>query len=126
MSSLGADAVYRFNDSYFRRFAETLGGNSTLCVVASAGEVIAGSLFIFSGPHVNYHLSGSRRDALHLRPNDLLLYRACREFRNRGFRVLHLGGGRSDSPDDGLLRFKRHFASLTYEYHTTEVSLAHP
>lgn len=123
MSSLEADPVYLFNGSYYRRFPETFADNSTLCVVTEAGKVVAGALFIFSGPYVHYHLSGSRRDALRLRPNDLLLYRAALEFRNRGFRVLHLGGGRSDSPDDGLWRFKRRFADLTYDYYATEIPL---
>lgn len=58
-----------------------------------------------------------------MRPNDLLLYRAALEFRNRGLRVLHLGGGRSDSPDEGLWRFKRRFADLTYDYYATEIPL---
>lgn len=123
MTSLVADQVYLFNGSYYRSFPETFSDNSTLCVVTEAGAVIAGALFVFSGPYVHYHLSGSRRDALRLRPNDLLLYRAALEFRQRGFRVLHLGGGRSDSPDDGLWRFKRRFGNLTYEYCATEIPL---
>jgi serine/alanine adding enzyme len=124
MERLHADPVYWFNDAYFRRFSETLREESTLCLVTQAGEVIAGALLMFSGPYSHCHLSGSRRDSLRLRPNNLLYYRTALEARNRGARLMHMGGGRSNSPDDSLLAFKRHFGGLSYDYYTTEIALA--
>ena len=123
MHYLDADPVYLFNDAYFRGYPETLADKSTLCLVARAGEVIAGAILMFSGPYAHIHLGGSRRDCLRLRPNDLLYYRAALESRNRGARLMHAGGGRSDSSDDSLLTFKRQFASLSYDYYVTEIAL---
>jgi len=122
MTSLDADAVYLFDDAYFRRFPETLRDVSALCVVTKDHSVVAGALFLCNGPYAHYHLSGSRRNALSLRPNDLLVYRAALAFRDRGERLLLLGGGRTSAPDDGLFAFKRRFANLSYGFYTAEIS----
>jgi hypothetical protein len=39
----------------------------------------------------------------------------------QGFRVLHLGGGSTDSPGDSLLHFKAGFSPRRFPFHTVRV-----
>lgn len=74
--------------------------------VQPAGRVpLAGSLFFEFQSRVCCAFNGSRRDALHLHPNDAIHYHAIRRASQRGFQLYDLG----EVPREnlGLARYKR-------------------
>lgn len=54
-------------------------------------SLLAGSVFLKFGRTVFYAFNGSRRDALHLRPNDMIQYEAIHDACRHGFEVYDLG-----------------------------------
>jgi hypothetical protein len=83
--------------------------NQMLLLLAERGgdreDLLAGSVFFMYGQTVFYAFSALRRDAAHLRPNELIqwdvIHRACAD----GFRRYELGGGLDEDPR--LAAFKR-------------------
>jgi hypothetical protein len=67
-------------------------------------RLLAGSIFLKLGETIFYAFSGSCRDALSLRPNDLLLWKAIHEAREEGFRWVDLG--EVVEGDESLAKFK--------------------
>ena len=62
------------------------------------------------GNYFHYHLSGSKKDALRLSPNNLLLWEAIQYAQKHGYKKMHFGGGLSDSTEDNLFKFKSRFS----------------
>ena len=77
------------------------------------GRCIAATIFVGWGDTLYYRFNTSDRDALAVRPNDLLLWEGIRLARARGYRRLDLG--RSDDDQPGLIRFKRQFGGVERE-----------
>jgi hypothetical protein len=81
------------------------------CVLVGArrgGELLASVLCFAVKPWLHYHLGASSDEGRSLGASNLVLFEAATWGRERGFELLHLGGGvggRSDS----LFEFKRRF-----------------
>lgn len=81
-------------------------------------ELLAGTVFVRRGPIVSSLFSGSRRDALHLRPNDALQWHAINEACKQGARVFDFG--RAAEGNRGLVNFKEKWGAepcMQYRYH---------
>ncbi|OXS79174.1 lipid II:glycine glycyltransferase FemX [Domibacillus enclensis] len=102
-----ADSYYFFKDGFFRDTMELLEENMTTFAVRYEGEVIASCMFMHYNDYVSYHLTGSKKEFLHLAPSNLLVWHAAVWFGKLGYKSMHLGGGYRQ--DDDLLRFKRNF-----------------
>ena len=69
------------------------------------------------GGYFHYHFAGSKKEFLNLSPNNLLLWEGIKLGRNLGCKRMHLGGGREDSEDDNLLRFKGRYSSERNDFY---------
>ena len=114
MDRLSAPARLRFDVEYFQRLRVLDGAE--LVAVRDGGGLVAAQVFLWGPCWGHYHLAARRPDA----PNyvmSLLLQHGLERAAARGLRGLHLGGGATPSPDDGVLRFKRSLggAELRFE-----------
>jgi hypothetical protein len=107
MQRVDAAAFYHFPLAYYDLIERTLAANTRIFLVKYAGKTVAAAVFFVGGDTVHYHLSGSCAEAQQLAPNNLLLHEVALWGQRHGFRRLHLGGGRSNAPDDPLLGFKK-------------------
>jgi hypothetical protein len=117
MERRDASTFYHFPWAYYEQMRQTLGTSCKLFMVKHAGSIVAAALFLLAGDKVHYHLSGSRADAQRFAPNNLQLHHVALWAQRQGFRLLHLGGGRSSAPDDPLLVFKKGISRHTTPHH---------
>jgi hypothetical protein len=104
MQRLDAPANLRFSSAYFDALRVLPGAE--LAVVRHNGAMAAASVFLFGPIWCHYHVSARDPDAgNHL--HSVILQSAVDRAIERGLHGLHLGGGRTNSPDDGLFCFKR-------------------
>ncbi len=119
MVRVGATDYYYFSSDYLNSLANGLGDKLKLFTVKDKeGKVLAAAIFFVFDKFIHYHLGGSDAEAMELRPNNLLFHSVAEWGRSRGYDWLHLGGGRTASPDDSLLRFKLSFSGLRRPFHT--------
>lgn len=115
MRHVEADEFYYFNKDYFD--ALRLDKSNILLEVIYEEKVIAAAIFMGYGNYFHYHLSGSRREFIKLAPNNILLWEAIRLAKQKGYRKMHFGGGRSDSCEDSLFMFKKHFSKHINDFY---------
>lgn len=97
----------RFFEEIWREFVENDG--SRLALVEMDGQVISGSFFLLHRSTLYYKFNASLQDSQEYRPNDLLIWEAVRYAKERGCSLLDLGV--TDWDQEGLVRYKRKFAS---------------
>lgn len=98
---------YRFFQSIWRHFmAEDYG---FLMVAEYQGEIIGGILFLAWKDTLYYKFNASNPAYLSHRPNDILMWEGIRHGRAKGYARLDLGV--SDLDQEGLIRYKRKFAT---------------
>ena len=117
MDGIGAHHYYYFSDAYFNYVRHALSEKVKLFVVRDEDQVVAAALFLLHGDRIHYHLAGSDVRYREAAPNNLLLHTVAQWGRERGFRWLHLGGGRTANPDDGLFRFKASISRLRLPFY---------
>jgi hypothetical protein len=120
MARVGATPFYYFSAAYFAALEARLGQEVHLLLVEAAGEVTAAALFFEHSGIVQYHLGGTRDRFLEAAPMKLLFHFARAWFKERGARVLHLGGGLGGKAD-ALLHFKAGFSPLRARFHTWRI-----
>jgi hypothetical protein len=103
MERLDAPDRLRFSPRYFAGLKDLPG--TELAVVRSGGELVAGAVFMFGSRWAHYHLSAYRPGAGN-QLTSCVLQAAVERAADRGLAGLHLGGGRTNRPDDSLLKFK--------------------
>jgi len=120
MDRLGAARGYYFNDSYFDRIVKELGEDCMIYRILDAGNGawLAAALILRGEEIVHYHLGARVQDESNLNFFHLLFDTVARDAAAEGFGSLHLGGGRSTSPDDSLLSFKRRVGTRELEFYT--------
>jgi hypothetical protein len=116
MERVGATQDYFFSRDYFVELLTNLDTEAHLFVCLHEGKAVCGGLFVECSGIVQYHLGGTLNDALKLAPMKLLVDEVRLTATARGCRVLHLGGGTSDRPDDDLLHFKRGFSRRFHDF----------
>jgi len=117
MGRVSARRSYYFSDSYYDHLCADLGGQVKLFTVRDKERTVAAALFLSYGDRIHYHLGGSDADAREARPNNLLFHAVARWGQERGFRWLHLGGGRGPGQDDELFRFKASLSRLRRSFY---------
>lgn len=108
MHKVHAGDYYYFNDKYY----ENIKDNSHFILLEAVREsrVIATAIFIGYGKYFHYHLAGSVKDELKYSPNNLLIWEAIKFAADKGYKMMHFGGGLTDSLDDNLFKFKSSFS----------------
>lgn len=115
MEKVGADEFYSFDADYFHKMKEDK--SCTLLAVMQEDRMIAAAVFMGYGDYFHYHLSGSRRDALKLSPNNILLWEAIKYAKEQGYKRMHFGGGLTDSMEDNLFKFKSRFSKEYIDFY---------
>lgn len=120
MHRVGASADYLFGADYVRALRVALGERLHLCVVDIGGAIAAAGLFTEECGIVQYHLSGTDEAFAHERPTKLMLHVVRGLMKERGNRVMHLGGG-VGSLQDSLFEFKAGFSRQRQPFRTWRV-----
>jgi serine/alanine adding enzyme len=105
MQRLEAGAFYRFGDEYWRSLIDLSG---VVVTARQEGALAAAVLCFASEPWLHYHLGATSDDGRRLGASHLVLVAAASWGRERGYQLLHLGGGVGGRADS-LFEFKRRF-----------------
>lgn len=98
---------YRFFEYIWHHFVEAK--NGLLMVATYQNEIIGGVMFLEWKGTLFYKFNASKMDQLAFRPNDLLIWEGIIYGKAKGFTYLDFG--LSDWNQDGLVRYKRKFAT---------------
>jgi lipid II:glycine glycyltransferase (peptidoglycan interpeptide bridge formation enzyme) len=99
---------YCFFENIWRQFIEEQRGS--LMIAAYEGEIIGGVMFLEWKDGLYYKFNASAPASLSLRPNDLLIWEGIQYGKAKG--CTYLDFGLSDWDQEGLLRYKRKFATV--------------
>ena len=117
MSELEAGEEYFFDHAYFDNIAG-FGADRFRVYLARVGEeIIGGALILLSGRFAHYHLSSTPREFQRFAANNLLRHSVVLDLLQGPYEKLHFGGGRTSSPEDSLLKFKRRFSKSLAQFH---------
>lgn len=116
MTDLNAEGFYFFPKKYYDEYKQSFKDNSMLCLAMLDGKAIAGSMFMYGGDYVHYHLSGRDREYSRYAANNLILWYAIRRAKEMGIKWFHFGGGTTGDEADSLLRFKKEFGKTLCEF----------
>lgn len=108
-----AQEYYYFDDTYFHQCLETLRENIIFVEAIYEEKTIAAGLYFVCDGIIHIHLSGTLSEYLYLSPAYVLRYAIAQWGTEHGCRLIHHGGGRSNSPEDTLYSFKKQFAKNT-------------
>jgi lipid II:glycine glycyltransferase (peptidoglycan interpeptide bridge formation enzyme) len=98
---------YRFFERIWANFVEA--GNGMLLIARQQNEILGGTFFLRWKDRLFYKFNASVLDNLATRPNDLLIWDGIQRAKEMG--CVYLDFGLSDWDQDGLIRYKRKFAS---------------
>ncbi|MDP2366136.1 MAG: GNAT family N-acetyltransferase [Ignavibacteria bacterium] len=111
MDKVHAENFLYFSDDYFENTFNL--PSSVQFVVFKDNNPIASSLSLGAENYLHVHFKASKSDYLSFRPNNLLFDEIIKYGIEKGFKGIHVGGGRTSSADDSLLRFKKNFSKTT-------------
>lgn len=117
-----APIYFEFDLQYYLDLSAALGTRLTLCTIRDADNILSAKIYTESSGIVQNLLGGTRTDALKDQPSVLETIEAMRHFRERGAKVLHLGGG-VGGHRDSLFHFKNGFSHEAVPYHTMRIIL---
>ncbi|WP_062059398.1 peptidoglycan bridge formation glycyltransferase FemA/FemB family protein [Aquimarina longa] len=112
MNRVNASSYYYFNTDYFFNLYKSNNFNTDilLAIEKESSKIIAGSIFIKTNKIIQYHLSGTRSEYLHLMPNKLLIDEMRLIGTKENYKFFNLGGGLGGSNMDSLFKFKSSFS----------------
>lgn len=113
MERNGALEYYYFKDTYFKRLLSACNENLLLVEAIFEGKTIAAGVYMLSEGVIHIHLSGTLTEYLYLSPAYILRYAATLWGKENGYHMIHHGGGRTNSLEDGLFKFKEQFGRNT-------------
>jgi hypothetical protein len=97
-----------FNKDYFRQLLQT---TSNSCFVAYSDDVaVAAIIAFYNSTYVHGHLGGALTNYLKMSPYSFLYDQIIQFGMDKGCKYYHVGGGRTNNPDDALLNFKLNFS----------------
>jgi ribosomal protein S18 acetylase RimI-like enzyme len=117
MARIGASDDYYFSLEDFRRLRDALGGKLQLLATVMEDTVVAAGLFMEFGGVVEWYLGGSHAAFSELSPTKVLVDDAIGWARDRGNRILHMGGGHGGR-ENSLLWFKSRFSPQRHIFST--------
>lgn len=112
MDRNNATDYYYFDDEYFNDILKYYRQNVVLVEAIYEDKVIAVGLYFLYKDVIHIHLSGTLNEYLFLSPAYVLRYAITMWGIENGYKLIHHGGGRSNSEEDSLYTFKRNFARI--------------
>lgn len=113
MRFVGAAEFFHFPWSYYERLSN-LGPDVGIGIAWHEDCAVGGAVFIAGPTYSHYHLSGSNETGHKYKASTLLVVEGAKWARQRGCRVLHLGGGLR--VNDSLMDFKRSFGAEHHQF----------
>ncbi len=111
MDRVNAKKGYYFTKDYFDYFINSndFQTDLLLAIYNETKEIISAAMMIKTNDIIQYHISGTRNDYLHLTPVRLLIDEMRVRGTLEGYQYFNLGGGLG-SVEDSLFRFKSSFS----------------
>ncbi len=113
MERKSAEEYYFFDDNYFNLILKNFKNNIILAQSIYENKVIASGLYFICNGIIHVHLSGTDTKYLYLSPAYILKYGTVLWAKEHNYKLIHYGGGLSNSEEDSLYIFKRKFAQNT-------------
>lgn len=104
---------YYFGVEYFNHIINNFKENVILVKVIYEGKTIASGLYFVFDKTIHIHLSGTLNEYLEFSPAYILRYAVTLWGKENCYELIHHGGGRSNSEEDSLFKFKKRFAKNT-------------
>lgn len=117
------DKAHFFSDEYFTRIQTHLADRYILVSCETKGRAMAVMLVLLGSSYAHCHLIGTDRRFLNTGVNNLLHHELILWCKNNGYKKLHIGGGRTDSDEDLLLKFKKSFSDKVSDFYVGECVL---
>lgn len=108
-----ADEFYYFNKDYFNNIIKEMKENVVLVKALYEEKPIAMGFYLIYEDYIHIHLSGTLSEYLNYSPAYMLRYGIVKWGKENKYKMIHHGGGRTDSESDGLYKFKRQFGKNT-------------
>ena len=108
-----ADEYYYFGKEYFQNMLSAFPNHITTCKVFLKDVVIAMGVYFRYGKFLHAHLSGTISQYLAFSPAYILKYALALYGHEKGYEIIHYGGGTSRSLDNSLYKFKKDFGKNT-------------
>ncbi len=113
MKRNNATDYYYFEDEYFEKIQKYFKNNTLLVEAIYQDKTIACGIYFIYNKTIHIHLSGTLSEYLYLSPAYILRYAVTLWGKENGYKLIHHGGGRSNSKEDSLYAFKKQFAQNT-------------
>jgi hypothetical protein len=124
MDRVVAKEFFYFKKEYFVGLSN-LQDKIHLCIVELEKKIVCAAIFTECCEIVQYHLGGTSNKFLKLAPNKLMIDYMRFWAKNRGNKVLHLGGGVGSSKDS-LYHFKAGFSQQRYPFMSMRLIINEP
>ncbi len=109
MKRNNAKEEYYFPKEFFKKLGE-INKNVVIFNVKYNKKIVSTELVIYSAKNCYSFLGGTLSDYFYLRPNDFLKYEIIKWAFEKNIENFVLGGGYTNSLDDGILKYKKSFA----------------
>ncbi|WP_350019930.1 peptidoglycan bridge formation glycyltransferase FemA/FemB family protein [Priestia flexa] len=113
MDRNNATDYYYFDDEYFDKVLDLFTDNVILVSAIYDGKTIAQGFYFIFNKTIHIHLSGTLSEYLYLSPAYVLRYAVTLWGKEKGYELIHHGGGRTNSEEDSLYKFKKSFSKNT-------------
>ncbi len=113
MDRNNASNYYYFDDHYFDLCLKYFKNNLLLVEAIYKEQTIAMGFYFIYKYYIHIHLSGTLTEFLNLSPAYILRYAVTEWGKEKGFKLIHHGGGRTNDPNDSLYQFKKRFGNNT-------------
>jgi hypothetical protein len=117
MDRVGAQQSYYFERSYYDGLREALGERAHLFVLRVGDRIGAAAIVTEVCGIVQYHLAATSDEFVKHHPHKLLCHEVSLWAKDRGNRVLHMGGGLGGQ-EDALYHFKAGFSPQRHAFYT--------
>lgn len=105
---------YYFDEEYFNNCLKFFKDKLLIVEAIYNDETIAMGLYFKYEKYIHIHLSGTLTEYLYLSPAYILRYAATLWGKENNYELIHHGGGRTNSEEDSLFRFKKQFSKNTH------------
>jgi len=117
MQQAHADKCYYFKKGYFHQLFEELKGKIQLARITKHNVTYSTVIFFVSGKILHLYLMGRNLDYPKVPATNLLYTKVAKWAKEQGILHFNIGGGRTNSEEDSLFRFKKNFTKQTHPFY---------
>ena len=121
MNRKEASDYYYFDPNYFEKCLKYFKENVLLIEVIYDNKTVAMAFYFVYNKVIHAHLSGTLTEYLNLSPAYIIKYATAEWAKDNNIKLIHYGGGVSNSSDDSLYKFKKKFTRETeYKFYVAK------